>query len=104
MTDTCTEPGQIMVMVRGEIDMAVCDDLAGVLRDAIGRTPDGQAVVVDLSQTSFLDCAGIRTLLDSRRAATTAGDGFRVIGASGLVARVLGATGVLATLTHRCGE
>jgi anti-anti-sigma factor len=82
-----------VVVVRGEIDMAVEDRFTAALRDAVSRA-DGGLVVVDLTQTSFLDSTGIRALVDGLHAANAAGTGFRVVGVSGMVRRVLEVTGV----------
>jgi anti-sigma B factor antagonist len=97
--DTRVEPGRIVVAVCGEIDMAVCDDLAIALDDAVDRAQGG-LVVVDLSHTSFMDSTGIRTLLRGHQAATATSAGFRVIGAAGVVGQVLEVTGLLDILTR----
>lgn len=95
---TCREAAQLMVSVRGEIDISVRHDLIAALAAAIHQAA-GQVVVVDLSQTSFMDATGIHALLGAKSAAAAAGAGLRVTGVSGVVALVLETTGLMRTLT-----
>jgi anti-anti-sigma factor len=96
--DVHNEAKQILVAVRGEIDLSVHDDLTTALAGAVSRA-HGRQVVVDLSHTSFMDATGVHALLGGMRAAKEAGTGFRVVGVSGSVALVLKATRVLEALT-----
>jgi anti-sigma B factor antagonist/stage II sporulation protein AA (anti-sigma F factor antagonist) len=51
-----------VVHVRGEIDLSNADTLR---QQVIGAVPhDGNGVVVDLSETTYLDSSGIRLLFD----------------------------------------
>jgi anti-anti-sigma factor len=96
--DTRAEPTRVVVAVSGEIDISVHDAFAAALTDAVGQAHGGQ-VIVDLSQTLFLDASGIQELVGGRRTAAAAGVDFTVTGASGIVALVLGAVGLLEILT-----
>jgi anti-anti-sigma factor len=87
----------VVVAVSGEIDLAVHDELLSVIRAAVGL-PGVTRIVVDLSQTSFMDASGIRALLAGREAARTAGVGYRVVGIAGKVRWVLEVTGVVEAL------
>jgi anti-sigma B factor antagonist len=49
-----------LVAVSGEIDLATAE----LVRAALGETPRDKPVVIDLSDTSFIDCSGLRVLLD----------------------------------------
>jgi len=95
-------PDEVVVAVSGEIDLAKHGELLSALETAVKKADIDVArrVVVDLSQTSFLDSGGIRTLVHGRQAADAMGIEYLVIGASGIVHTVLEVTGVLAFLTH----
>jgi anti-anti-sigma factor len=92
------DPGEALVAVSGEIDLTVRDELQDTLSATIDE-PGVTKVVVDLSRVSFMDSTGLHVLLTARERAQSAGVGFRVVGATGLVERVLAVTGVLELLT-----
>jgi anti-sigma B factor antagonist len=52
------EDGRTAVAVGGELDLASADEFAGAVRAALASGP----VVVDLSQVTFMDSAGVRVL------------------------------------------
>jgi anti-sigma B factor antagonist len=58
---TPTADGQgLLLAVRGELDIATCEELSRPAQEAItGRRP----LVVDLTACSFLDSSGLRALL-----------------------------------------
>lgn len=91
--------GEVVVVVAGDVDLPV----HGALAEAIGRaarTAGVQRVVVDLSDTVFLDSGAIGTLMAARRSAAVLGVGVVITGASGMVRRVLAVTGVLDALSE----
>lgn len=96
------DPRGVVVAVAGEVDMSVHEQLLDSLRTAVEVADVGtvRKVVVDLSQTSFLDSVGIRVLIQGRRAADLLGIEYFVAGAEGMVARVLDITGVVPFLNH----
>jgi stage II sporulation protein AA (anti-sigma F factor antagonist) len=49
--------GTVVVRPAGELDLATAPDLERVLGDLLGRH---WAVVLDLSEVTFADCAGLR--------------------------------------------
>ncbi|MHB1583220.1 MAG: STAS domain-containing protein [Acidimicrobiales bacterium] len=71
------------VRLRGEVDLAVADDLAAAL---IGL--DGAAMEVDLSQLDFIDAAGIGAIVRVNNHLRDAGHHFVLTGARGPVRRV----------------
>lgn len=95
-------PDAVVVAVSGEIDLAVHEAFLESLESAIKTADVEQAgkVVVDLTDTSFLDSTGIRVLIQGQETAAAAGVGYTVTGASGLVHRVLTVTGVLDLLSR----
>jgi anti-sigma B factor antagonist len=56
--------GVSLVSAKGEIDLAVADEVDGALRAAAAG---GRAVVVDLRELDFLDSSGLRVLLLAAR-------------------------------------
>ena len=65
--------GQVRLLLAGELDMATAHVLAERLRRAATR---GEAVVVDLSDLTFMDSSGLRLLL--RAAADSQRDGWQL--------------------------
>jgi anti-sigma B factor antagonist len=53
-----------VVALRGELDLATAGDLATRLDALVGRTTD---IEIDLSELSFIDCQGIRVLVEAAR-------------------------------------
>lgn len=95
-------PGVARVAVIGEVDMAG----APALSHKLLVTPVENNLVVldvDLTETSFLDCAGVNALLRARHAAASIGCLLYVSDPRPNVRRVLQLTGVLDHLTapHR---
>lgn len=89
--DTCT------VSIRGDVDLSTAADLD---REVVAAVDSGAtAVVVDLAEVTFIDSAGINTLLKGRRHAEERGRSLRIANASGVVHDVLDMTGVLAHLS-----
>jgi len=76
---------------RGELDLAVADQLATAIDDA--RT-DGYNVVVDLGDLEFIDSTGIAVIVRGRMA--HAGEGLQLVAAcpAGQVERVLDLVGL----------
>ncbi len=93
------DPQRVVVSVVGEIDLATRDRLQSALLSVIEQTGTDHKVIVDMSQTSFLDSTGIAVLVRTREKALAAGIEFSITGATGMVRQVLELTGVLQTLT-----
>src|SRR5690349_21261720 len=76
-----------------EIDVTTAEELRAVLLDS--ATPGRATVVVDLSQTTFCDSAGLHTLLRAHKRALTEGGELRlVVPPYGAVQRILTLTGL----------
>jgi anti-anti-sigma factor len=54
---------RVVLRVHGDLDMST----AGRVEDALRSVPDTDALVVDLSECTFLDSAGIRVLTSAIR-------------------------------------
>ena len=68
-----TNAGTVVLTLQGEIDIATVDSLRSRLADACATAGD---VTVDLRRVSFLDCVGLRVLLEQHE--RSAQRGFRV--------------------------
>jgi anti-anti-sigma factor len=87
------ESGTGIVVVRGEHDLSTVDEL----RDALNRALEAPAMIVDLSETAFIDSAVLGVLIASHRAAIEAGHNWAlVVGgeSSPAVRRILELTGL----------
>ena len=82
----------VVVTVSGEVDLANRDALEQTLLDAIDR--DGQGVVVDLSEVSFLDSSGVHAILTAQRVADQEGSTLILRAPQQNVAKVLDALGL----------
>ena len=86
------------VAVIGEVDLSTTPGLHSAIARALA-TPGVDAIVIDLSECSFLDSSGISELLKGRRTCDDTGVAYTVRGAQGIVLRVLEMSGVWAHLT-----
>ena len=82
------------IQIDGEIDLATCPLLQAILVDLVDRCC--HQVTVDLERVSFLDCAGIRVLVDARRRVHEHGGSVRLVRPRPPVWRVLALTGMTA--------
>jgi anti-sigma B factor antagonist len=80
------------IHIGGEIDLATCPRLQAVVVDLVDRGCN--QLILDLDQVSFLDCAGIRVLVDARRRVQEHGGSVRLVRPRPLVWRVLALTGM----------
>jgi anti-anti-sigma factor len=75
----------------GELDIST----AGELTTVVERECSGQAdLVVDLSELTFLDCAGLRILLYAHARANSNGCSLRLIPGPTIVSRIFRLTGL----------
>jgi anti-sigma B factor antagonist len=82
--------GVVRVEVSGEVDLCSAAMLTHALRQAAGGQP--ARLEVDLSQVTFLGCAGIEALLTVRDLVAT----LAVVGAPDPVRRLLALAGLIA--------
>jgi anti-sigma B factor antagonist len=86
---------QCLVMLAGEIDHVSADDVGAIALAAITDVPDGTtAIVVDMSQVTFIDSAGLGALVQIRNAGEAQGLPTAIVGAPQHVVRIFGVTGV----------
>jgi anti-sigma B factor antagonist len=88
----------VVVVVEGEHDIYTAPTLRDRLDEAIGR---GSGIVVDLTGATFVDSSVLGALLDARRRALDAGQGFVVSVGDTVepgVQRILDITGLVPVL------
>lgn len=85
-SDTCWT-----VTVSGDVDLATA---GAIRRETTG--PDARSrphVLIDLSETTFCDCAGLGSLIDARQAAMDRGATLTIVHPTEAVRRLLALTG-----------
>jgi anti-sigma B factor antagonist len=85
-----------VVYVGGEVDLATCPQLRGVLAQLVDQGV--YHLVVDLEQVSFLDSSGVGVLLGVHRRIREHGGSLRLAAPSARVRRVLELIGVTTVL------
>ncbi len=88
--------GVATVTVTGDLDCATAPRLRATLE---GLAAGGQTVLVDLSRTEFMDCAGVGVLMGLHTRLRDRGGDLVVGSPSGPALRVLELTGVLEVIS-----
>jgi anti-sigma B factor antagonist len=65
------EGQDLILVVRGEIDMASADRFEAALTDALAG--DCSRILIDLADLEFMDSTGLRTLIQGQRQAASRG-------------------------------
>jgi anti-sigma B factor antagonist len=90
---TESEQPRIPVLhVRGEVDVASAPVFHASLHELIGR--DADAVVVDLSQVSFIDSTGLGVLVSAETQVRETGRSIRLVVTHPQIMRLLELTGL----------
>lgn len=84
--------GVVRVVFRGELDMAVREEAARGLAQAISAGSD--VIMVDLQSLSFMGSTGIHCLMDAKAQADAAGTRLAILNGSGAPHRVLTLSGL----------
>ncbi len=82
-----TNPGEITLILSGSLDFMVRKDIQLALDQS--QTEDIHHIILDLSQTSFIDCAVLGIVMQTKQKLTEAQIGFSLISAPGSVFDVL---------------
>jgi len=85
-----------VIHVTGEVDLNTRDLLGAAAKQSFDVA---KTVVVDLAQVTFMDSAGLSTLIRARNEAERLGRELQIRSATGSVARVLEVTGLSHWLT-----
>jgi len=94
-------PARTTVIVSGELDAASSPDLDESLARLMSEGVDH--LVVDLSDVSFLDSSGLRSIIRALNALAERNGTLRVSGVSPAVQRILEVTGMLEELRGASG-
>jgi anti-anti-sigma factor len=88
---TTREPIGLVVVPRGEIDLATVD----LVREAVEREHQpGEAVVLDLREVAFMDTSGLRFVLELIERGDREGFGLRLVRGPSAVQRVFEVSGL----------
>jgi anti-anti-sigma factor len=90
------EPPPGLVRVEGEVDVATCGALWEQMAAEIGRT---NGVILDLSETTFVDSSGLSVFVRAKRKLDTTGGSMVLRNPRPQVARVLALTGLDKVMT-----
>jgi anti-sigma B factor antagonist len=90
-----TEGDGAVLTVQGEVDLATLETLGSRLADVCARH---HAVTIDLRRVTFLDCLGLRLLIDRYEEAAACGCHVDFVQGPPGVERVFELTGTLAML------
>lgn len=90
VTTETASPGVLTVSIVGELDMST----SGQVEDAISSAPSVERVIVDLTNCTFLDSAGVRLLLTTHRELTAGGGRVEIVASDANIIRVLEITNV----------
>jgi anti-sigma B factor antagonist len=87
-----TAPGEYVVALEGELDLAARPELVGELERLQGRRPN--RVVADLTATTFVDAATLGLLETAQERLRAARAEFRLVCNDGHTLKILGLTGL----------
>ena len=83
------DAGEPMVFVRGELDRAAVPSVAECLREILDTGGPGRSVVVNLTETTFVDVGGLSFLVQAAGWATERGSRLYLAGCSAHLVRLL---------------
>jgi|SRR5947209_1322183 len=85
-------PGEVRLVLDGEVDIATAPLLAHAIEQAERQRP--AMLVLDAARLTFIDASGVRVLVRAARHARRAGRGLTLRNPPPPVARMLGIVGV----------
>jgi len=87
-------PGVVLVRASGDLDAYTAPGLRTHLYEATDGGADAELVVVDLQNITFIDSAGLGTLVGAHRRMRERGGRLRIVRPPPLVARAFELTGL----------
>lgn len=84
--------GWLSLAVEGEVDLSNVGELEKVLQDVLDERTDH--LVVDLTETSFMDSTGLRSLILSGQRFSDSDRSFALVVRPGPISRLIDATGL----------
>ncbi|MFE2876473.1 STAS domain-containing protein [Streptomyces roseus] len=89
----------VTIRAHGEMDLVTAEDLKHALAEALRHASPTRPVLVDFSQVTFCDSAGLNTLITARITAETNGTRIHLTGLNHQIHRLLDITGTLPLFT-----
>ena len=89
LTSIDTAGGDVVVTVRGEVDLVSSPELRRVLDEALTSSP---RVQVDLAGLTFIDSSGLSALVEAHRKAREAGGALVLLNPTSMLRRLLDIT------------
>lgn len=86
----------VAIEVEGEVDLATVADLERAI-DTV-HTDRGEGLVIDLTNSSFMDSTGLKALVMAHRKFSASGRAFALAVSGGPVSRLLDLSGVNTTI------
>lgn len=99
LTEETLDPQTHVIALRGELDVATVPEFGDALREAIDR--GHTALVVDLTQLTFLDSTGLMMLLNALRRLMRQNGRLALACANPTILRLFDVTGTSSTFTIR---
>jgi anti-sigma B factor antagonist len=81
-----------VITLSGEIDLTIADEAGAALLAALSQGPT--TLIVDMSQATFCDSAGVNALVRAARRATAGNVELRIVAAAAPVLRVFSLVGI----------
>ncbi|HZO37233.1 MAG TPA: STAS domain-containing protein [Solirubrobacteraceae bacterium] len=93
--DVRTDGGRVHFVPRGELDLATAPDLEQRVLETL-RSGDGDGVVLDLRELTFMDSTGVRAIVAAHQVAQDEGVDLRLVRprAGSVVLRVIEISGI----------
>lgn len=89
--------GWFSLAVKGEIDLATVDELEAAI-DQVFANPGDHHLVVDLTDSSFMDSTGLKALVMANRKFDESGRSFAIAVSRGPVSRLIDLSGVQSSI------
>lgn len=87
--------GSVWIQLVGELDLATCPSFEQALEKAQGSA---SIVSIDLQEATFVDCSGLRVIVQAAARAAATGAKLTLVGPAGQVERLLTLTGPFRTI------
>jgi stage II sporulation protein AA (anti-sigma F factor antagonist) len=94
--ETVESDGTFVVRLRGELDLASCDQVDEALRGA--ELTSAQRILLDVDRLTFIDSSGLQVILRAKRRSDGSGRRLRITRGNGHVADMFRLTALDMTL------
>ena len=84
--ETAKEQGTVILKLIGEVDLSCAQDARGAILKEIR---EGESLLVDLSETEYMDSSGVACLVEGMQASEKKGGEFALLGINDTIREVL---------------